>query len=64
MRDILQSPFVQVKVPIVITILVGMWHDNKRFDELIRRFDDLIRSLLPNRRMTSAANATFRDLRE
>ena len=42
---ILQQPFFQVALPIMVTLVatvwIAQWSQNKRFDDLSRRFDDL-----------------------
>lgn len=46
---VLNTQFVQVALPIVITILLASWMNNKRFDDLRsdmnRRFDEIIKRL-------------------
>jgi 23S rRNA C2498 (ribose-2'-O)-methylase RlmM len=46
---ILNSQFVNVALPIVITIFIASWLQNKRFDDLKadmnRRFDEVFRRL-------------------
>jgi tetrahydromethanopterin S-methyltransferase subunit G len=41
---ILQQPFFQVALPIMVTLVatvwIAQWSQNKRFDDLNRRFDD------------------------
>jgi hypothetical protein len=43
--NILQQPFVQVALPIIVTIMLNVWRQNKRFDDLNRRIDEGIRRL-------------------
>jgi hypothetical protein len=43
--NILQQPFVQVALPIIVAITVSAWRQNKRFDDLSSRFDDMNRRL-------------------
>ena len=38
---ILQSQFVQVALPIMFTVLIASWINNKAFDTISRRIDDL-----------------------
>ena len=46
---ILNTQFVQVALPIIITIMLSAWHNNKRFDDfradLNRRLDEVIKRL-------------------
>jgi len=37
----LNNPFVQVALPIMFTILIATWINNKGFDAINRRIDDL-----------------------
>jgi archaellum component FlaC len=39
--NILQQPFVQVALPIVIAVMLASWLQNKRFDDMNKRFDDM-----------------------
>ncbi len=39
--NILQQPFVQVALPIVIALMLASWLQSKRFDDLNRRIDEL-----------------------
>ncbi len=41
LAQIAQTPFVQIALPIVITLIVAAWNNNKRFDDMNRRFDDM-----------------------
>ncbi len=41
--NILQQPFVQVALPIIIALMLAAWLQNKRFDDVNRRIDDLNR---------------------
>ena len=34
--NILQQPFIQVALPIVVTLALAAWGQNKRFDDVIR----------------------------
>jgi hypothetical protein len=38
---VLNNPFVQVALPIMFTILIATWVNNKTFDGVNRRLDDL-----------------------
>lgn len=38
---IAQTPFVQIALPIVITLIVAAWNNNKRFDDVNRRLDGI-----------------------
>ena len=38
--NILQQPFVQVALPIIVALTIAAWLQNKRFDDLNRRIDD------------------------
>ena len=38
--SILQQPFIQVALPIIIALMLAAWMQNKRFDDLNRRIDD------------------------
>ena len=38
---VLNNPFVQVALPIMFTILIATWINNKGFDAINRRIDDL-----------------------
>jgi tetrahydromethanopterin S-methyltransferase subunit G len=40
-KAVLQSPFFTVAMPIVITLIVGIIQQNKRFDDLHQRMGDL-----------------------
>lgn len=48
-KDILELPFVQVALPIMVTFLAAIFYSNKRLDDLRsdfnRRFDDIIKRL-------------------
>jgi hypothetical protein len=37
---ILNTPFVQLALPIVVTLIVGIWANNKRSDDIGKRLDD------------------------
>jgi hypothetical protein len=39
--SILQQPFVQVDLPIIIALMLAAWMQNKRFDDLNQRISDL-----------------------
>jgi len=39
---ILNIPFVQIALPIIITFIIASWRDGKRFDDINRRIDDMI----------------------
>jgi hypothetical protein len=39
--NILQQPFVQVALPIIIALMPAAWLQNKRFEGMNRRFDEL-----------------------
>jgi sensor domain CHASE-containing protein len=39
--NILQQPFVQVALPIVIAVTIAAWLQNKRFEDQGRRIDEL-----------------------
>ena len=43
--NILQQPFIQVALPIMVALTLAAWLQNKRFDDLNRRFDESIRRL-------------------
>jgi len=43
--NILQQPFVQAGLPIIVTIMLNVGRQNKRFDDLNRRIDEGIRRL-------------------
>ena len=43
--NVLNLPFVQVTLPILIGIAVMQWWQNKRFDELEKRFDEMIKRI-------------------
>ena len=43
--NILQQPFVQVALPIIVALMLAAWLQNKRFDDLNRRIDDLNRRI-------------------
>jgi hypothetical protein len=43
--NILQQPFVQVALPIIVAITLASWLQNKRFDDINRRFDETARLL-------------------
>jgi hypothetical protein len=43
--NILQQPFVQVALPIIVALTIAAWLQNKRFDDLNRRIDDQNRSI-------------------
>jgi hypothetical protein len=37
---ILQQPFVQVALPIIVALMLAAWMQNRRFDDTNRRIDD------------------------
>ena len=39
-KAVLQSPFFTVALPIVITLIVGIIQQNKRFDDRSKRMED------------------------
>jgi hypothetical protein len=39
-KSILQQPFVQVALPIVVALTLAAWLQNKRFDDMNRRLDE------------------------
>ncbi len=43
--NILQQPFIQVALPILIGLTLAAWLQNKRFDDVNRRIDEVIRRL-------------------
>jgi GTPase len=43
--NILQQPFVQVALPIIVALMLAAWLQNKRFDDMNRRMDEVIRRL-------------------
>jgi len=49
MNQLLQQPFFQVTLPIVVTLVVTIWlaswSQNKRFDDIHRRLDEIIKRL-------------------
>jgi GTPase len=42
---VLQQPFVQVALPIIVALMLAAWLQNKRFDDLNRRIDEIIQRL-------------------
>lgn len=40
-----REPFFQVALPIIVTFGMAYWHNNKRFDDLGKRIDDLASSI-------------------
>jgi sensor c-di-GMP phosphodiesterase-like protein len=38
--NILQQPFVQVALPIIVALMLAAWLQNKRFDDVNRRIDE------------------------
>jgi GTPase len=42
---ILQQPFVQVALPIIVALTLAAWLQNKRFDDMNRRIDEVIQRL-------------------
>jgi hypothetical protein len=42
---ILQIPFVQTALPVMFTILIAVWVNNKALDGIHRRLDDIIKRL-------------------
>lgn len=45
MTPLLQSQFVQVALPLMFTVLIAAWINNKGLDTINRRFDDVHRRL-------------------
>jgi hypothetical protein len=49
MNQLLQQPFFQVTLPIVVTLVVTIWlaswSQNKRFDDIHCRLDEIIKRL-------------------
>ena len=45
MNPALQSPFVQTALPIMFTILIAVWINNKAFDGIHKRLDDIVARL-------------------
>ena len=45
LAQIAQTPFMQIALPIVITLIVAAWNNNKRFDDMNRRFDGVEKRL-------------------
>jgi GTPase len=43
--NILQQPFIQVALPIMVALTLAAWLHNKRFDDVNRRIDEIIRRL-------------------
>jgi GTPase len=43
--NILQQPFIQVALPIMVALTLAAWLQNKRFDDVNRRIDEIIRRL-------------------
>ena len=43
--NILQQPFIQVALPIMVALTLAAWLQNKRFDDVNRRMDEVIRRL-------------------
>jgi hypothetical protein len=41
LKSILDLPFIQVALPIVITFAIATWYQSKRVDDLSKRVDDL-----------------------
>ena len=37
---ILQQPFVQVALPIIVALMLAAWLQNKRLDDMNNRFDE------------------------
>ncbi len=37
---LIQQPFVQVALPIIIALMLAAWLQNKRFDDVNRRIDE------------------------
>jgi hypothetical protein len=42
---ILNRPFIQIALPIVVTLIVASWTNNERFDDMNRRLDDFFARL-------------------
>ena len=42
---VLQQPFVQVALPIIVALTLAAWLQNKRFDDMNRRIDEVIKRL-------------------
>jgi hypothetical protein len=38
--NLLQQPFVQVALPIIVALMLAAWLQNKRFDDVNRRIDE------------------------
>ena len=43
--NILQQPFIQVALPIMVALTLAAWLQYKRFDDVNRRIDEVIRRL-------------------
>jgi low affinity Fe/Cu permease len=43
--NILQQPFIQVALPIMVALTLAAWLQNKRFDDVNRRIDDMNRRI-------------------
>jgi low affinity Fe/Cu permease len=41
----IHEPFVQVALPIIVTLILAVFLQNKRFDDMNKRFDEIIRRL-------------------
>jgi hypothetical protein len=38
---LLGQPFIQIALPLMVTLTIAAWSNNKRIDELSKRLDDL-----------------------
>ena len=44
-QQLLQQPFIQIALPIIVTFIVAAWLNNRRTNDLAKRLDDLARRL-------------------
>jgi GTPase len=56
--NILQQPFIQVALPIMVALTLAAWLQNKRFDDVNLRMDEVIRR--PDRIETKLDNRNER----
>jgi hypothetical protein len=45
LQCVLQTPFVQVALPVLVTFVLAFWHQKKRIDDVNRRIDEVIKGL-------------------
>ena len=66
MKEMINQPFFQVALPLMVTILIAAftaaWSSNKRIDELSRRLDDTNRRIDETNRRLDRLDSTLQDV--